>query len=85
MSLGTVVGSKRSITCPSRPIRNLVKFHLIDVVPSRPGFSFFIHCQSASASSPFTLSFDVSGKVTSNVVLQNCTMEASVPGSCEPN
>lgn len=33
---GVTVGAKRSMTRPSRPIRNLVKFHLIAWVPSTP-------------------------------------------------
>ncbi len=36
---GFVAGAKRSMTRPSRPIRNFVKFHLIFCVPRRPGFS----------------------------------------------
>jgi len=37
---GVVIGAKRLSGLPSRPIRNLVKFHLIRP-PSTPGNSFF--------------------------------------------
>lgn len=40
MVSGEVVGSKRATTCPSRSMRNLVKFHLIES-PSRYSGKFF--------------------------------------------
>lgn len=40
-SSGLVVGAKRLTTLPSSPIRNLVKFHLMPWLPSRPGARFF--------------------------------------------
>ena len=33
---GVTVGAKRATTLPSLPIRNLVKFHLIDRLPRMP-------------------------------------------------
>ena len=36
---GFALGANRAETVPSRPIRNLVKFHLIASLPSRPGLA----------------------------------------------
>jgi hypothetical protein len=37
MRAGVAAGAKRATTLPVRSTRNLVKFHLIFLVPSRPG------------------------------------------------
>jgi len=42
-SSGFVWGAKRSRTLPSRPIKNLVKFHLMASVPSTPGAADFMN------------------------------------------
>ena len=46
---GFSTGSKRRTTCPSRPIRNLVKFHWMAPSAAGPGAWAFIHCHSGCA------------------------------------
>ena len=60
---GLVTEPKRLTTWPSRPMRNLVKFHLI-LSPIRPDFSPRSHWNSGWAVSPLTSTLSKTGKVT---------------------
>src|SRR5690606_656437 len=84
-SSGLVVGAKRLTTWPSLPIRNLVKFHLMPWLPSRPGARFFSCTNSGWAPAPLTSTFLNSGKLTPKFSSQNSEMAPSSPGSCLPN
>src|SRR2546423_4936532 len=80
---GLVRGSKRLMIFPSRPIRNLLKFHLMS-----PGYG-----DSGPASAtyrgwrfgPLTSILSNSGKLTLYFDEQNCLISSFVPGSCPPN
>ncbi len=61
---GFVVLAHRFRTCPSFPIKNFSKFHLILFIPISPGFSFFIHSYIGSALSPLTSILPRTGNVT---------------------
>src|SRR5436190_11064953 len=61
---GESLGAKRLITLPSLPTRNLVKFHLIVLVPRIPGASDVSHFQSLGALSPLTSTLLIIGNVT---------------------
>src|SRR3546814_12153079 len=75
---GLSAGAYRLITRPSRPMRNLLKFHLIASMPSRPPFSFFSHIHSGCAPSPLTSTLENMAKSTSSVSAQNSRDRQSV-------
>jgi hypothetical protein len=62
---GFVVGANRVTTSPWRSTRNLVKFHLMLSLPSRPRASFFSHRNRGLACGPLTSTFANIGKLTS--------------------
>lgn len=62
-----------------------VKFHLILVVPSNPGFSFLRYLKTSFVESPLTSDFFMRGKVTPWLRVQNEATSSSVPGSWDPN
>lgn len=84
-SSGLVVGAKRARTRPSLAIRNLVKFHLMAVVPSTPLAELFRNAKTGASSDPFTSTLASTGNVTPKLSWQNCWISASVPGSWPPN
>ena len=57
-------GANRLIKEPSRPMRNLVKFHFMFFVPNMPGARSFRNANSGCVSSPLTLILVCIGKDT---------------------
>ena len=61
---GVAFGAERSTTLPLRSTRNVVKFHLMAFVPSRPGAFSYRRTKSGCASGPLTSILACIGKVT---------------------
>src|SRR3546814_18652097 len=68
---GLSAGAYRFITRPSRPMRNLLKFHLIASMPRRPPLSFFSHFHRGGAPSPLESLLAKMGEYTPQVSVQN--------------
>src|SRR5690606_26715248 len=82
---GGVLEAKRSTEAPCSVIRNLVKFHLIALLPSSPGARFLSSTNSGCASAPWTSTFENNGKLTPKLRSQKDAICASSPGSCLPD
>src|SRR5204863_4400970 len=67
---------------PSRPIRNLPKFHLMS--PGNGELSPVSASYSGWRSGPLTCNLSNIGKLTSYLLEQNSLISSFVPGSCEP-
>src|SRR3954470_15435302 len=68
---GVVLLAKRAMTLPLRSTRNLAKFHSTSPAKSSPALPSVRNLYSGCLSSPFTLIFDIIGKVTLYLALQN--------------
>src|SRR6266404_8404962 len=80
---GVVLGSNRLMILPSRPMRNLPKFHLMSPGKgeSFPASATYSGCRLG----PFTSILSKRGKVTLYLVEQNCLISSFVPGSWPAN
>src|SRR5262249_45731546 len=82
--VGGSFDSKRLTTLPSRPTRNLTKFHLIS--PLWSGLvSFSVrNLYKGVLSSPLTVTLDSITNLTPYLLVQNSEISLSLPGSCLP-
>ncbi len=82
---GEVTEEKRPITTPSRPTRNLVKFHLMLSLPRNPLAFDFKKTYNGCVAWPLTSILENIGNETWYLREQNFWIDASDLDSCDPN